>query len=125
MILLPAGRLIDKKDGIKQSIEQARGHKKMAQDKRVTPRLSIQDRVTLAVCGESGTTPCILDNVSQGGARFFTSRELAVGSRVELRIASPDDGMEISLLAQIIRVLPGRESGQFDYACRLESVENA
>lgn len=97
----------------------------MANDKRVTPRISIQDSATVKIDGEHSGIPCTIDNLSQGGVRFSTTRDLSMGGYVELRIPSPDDEADIVLKAQILRVLPGREEGTRDYACQLESVENA
>lgn len=96
----------------------------MHQDKRATPRIEIHDNVTLRVAGELGSSPCTLDNISQGGLRFFATRELQEGSRVELRIASPEGEPDIALKARILRV--SRSDGAlFDYACRLDEVDNA
>lgn len=94
-------------------------------DKREYSRLTVRDDVTLVIPGVDDSELCVLEDISKGGARFFTTRNLTVGNRVELRIPSPEHEPDISIQAKILRVGPGDYSKPFSYACEIEHIENA
>lgn len=97
----------------------------MDYEKRANTRMTIRDDVTLLVQGIAESEPCILEDISMGGARFFTTKKLAVGSHVELRVPSPDGEPEIIIQVKILRVGPGEHNKPFGYACVIEHTENA
>jgi hypothetical protein len=94
-------------------------------DRRASSRLTIRDDVTLAVEGVTDNERCVLEDVSMGGIKFFSTRKLTVGKHVELRIPSPGDEPEIVIQAKILRVGPGEHNKPFGYACVIETTVNA
>lgn len=94
-------------------------------DRRASSRLTIRDDVTLVVNGVADRERCVLEDVSMGGIKFFTTRKLTAGKSVELRIPSPDDEPDIVIQAKILRVGPGEYNKPFGYACVIETTVNA
>lgn len=93
-------------------------------ERRANSRFTIRDDVTLKVSGETDSERCILEDLSKGGARFYSRVELAVGSHIELRIPSPDNEPDIIINATVLRVGPGIQDMPYAYACQIEHVEN-
>lgn len=94
-------------------------------DKRANPRIPVQDGVTLVVPGMAEIELCILEDIDKGGVKFFSTRELPVGHRVELRIPSPEDEPEIVIQAKVMRVGSGSYNKPYSYGCVIEQIENA
>ena len=94
-------------------------------EKRANSRMTIRDDVTLVVIGVADKELCVLEDVSMGGARFFSTRKLTVGNHVELRVPSTEDEPDVVIQAKILRVEPGDHSKEFGYGCKIESTENA
>lgn len=94
-------------------------------DKRSNSRLTVRDDVTLVVLGKAEQEHCVLENISQGGAKFYTTRKLSIGNRVELRVPSPENEPEIIIQAKILRLDPGDYSRPYSYGCVIEHAENA
>lgn len=87
-------------------------------------RITIHHDVTLVVQGEAGSEPCILENVSMGGVKFYAKHKLEAGTHVELRVPSPTDDPEIVIQATILRAEPGDSDNPYAYACMIESTQN-
>jgi len=97
----------------------------MHNDKRANTRHTIRDDVTLVVLGIPDSEHCILEDISMGGAKFYSAKKLAVGNHVELRIPAPQDEPEILVQAQVLRIEPGDHNKPYGYACIIESTVNA
>lgn len=94
-------------------------------EKRANSRLTIRDDVTLIVARTADSEPCVLENISQGGALFFSNRQLAIGDQAELRVPSLDERPDIVMHVKVVRVGPGDYDQQFGYASVIEAFENA
>lgn len=94
-------------------------------DKRANPRIPVHDGVTLVVLGTVDKELCILEDIDKGGVKFFSTRELVVGNRVELRIPSPEDEPDIVIQAKVMRVGSGSYNKPYSYGCVIEQIENA
>lgn len=94
-------------------------------EKRTNSRLTIRDDVTLVAAGATESEPCVLENISQGGAMFFADHPLAIGDQAELRVPSLDERPDIVMHIKVVRVEPGDYDQQFGYASVIEEFENA
>lgn len=95
------------------------------QEKRANSRITIRDDVTLVVHGKADSDLCVLEDISQGGARFCSTQKLSIGSQVELRVPSPENDPDIVIQGIILRVGPGDYNKSYCYACTIEAFENA